>query len=137
MDMCKGMDIISMKMYVQRMVREGPRSEHTDFTRAVQAVIKARLKDSPVRTINALAGRVPISRSQLYLLIDGDSVFDMADLELICVAIGADPADVIRDAEQDDDGNATVTELSQRRKTPPRNPATTKKAARKDPKPRS
>lgn len=86
-------------MYRYGMVREGKRSEHTKFTRAVQMELAIAIEQSPVRSIYGLSKEVSISRSQLYLLLTGDAVIDLADLEQICAALKIDASAVIERAE--------------------------------------
>jgi hypothetical protein len=115
-DICKHIDKVSRNMYVSGMVREGRRSEHTDFTRAVQIQLYGALKESKLHSVNGLSKAVPqISRSQLYLLLTGDAVLDVADMELICGALGIDPSEIIRLAEDTVWPDRTRSTLKERR----------------------
>lgn len=81
-------------------VRAGPRSEQTPLTLAVVDVLNDRLARSPVRSVHGLAKVVPtISRSQLYLLLRGQAVIDVAELFAICQALGVRPRRVMAEAE--------------------------------------
>jgi hypothetical protein len=67
---------------------------------AVIDVLNRRLEGSPVRSVHGLAKVVPtISRSQLYLLLRGQAVIDVAELFAICEALGVTPRQVIAEAE--------------------------------------
>ncbi len=82
-------------------MRAGPRSEQTPLSLAVVDVLNARLADSPVASVHQLAQVVPtVSRSQLYLLMRGQAVMDLAELFAICEALRVRPRQVMAEAEQ-------------------------------------
>jgi hypothetical protein len=63
-------------------------------------VLNRHLEASPVRSVHGLAKVVPtVSRSQLYLLLRGQAVIDVAELFAICEALGVTPRQVIAEAE--------------------------------------
>jgi transcriptional regulator with XRE-family HTH domain len=63
-------------------------------------VLNRRLVESPLRSVHGLAKVVPtVSRSQLYLLLRGHAVIDLAELFAICEALGVTPQQVIAEAE--------------------------------------
>lgn len=81
-------------------VRAGPRSQQTPLSLGVIDVLNRRLERSPLRSVGALAKAVPtVSRSQLYLLMRGQAVIDVAELFAICEALGVTPGQVIAEAE--------------------------------------
>jgi DNA-binding Xre family transcriptional regulator len=81
-------------------VRAGPRSQQTPLTLAVVEVLNRRLGGSPHRSVHGLAKAVPtISRSQLYLLLRGQAVIDLAELVAICDALEVRPRQVVGEAE--------------------------------------
>jgi transcriptional regulator with XRE-family HTH domain len=81
-------------------VRAGPRSEQTPLSLAVVDVLNRHLAASPIRSVHGLAKVVPtVSRSQLYLLLRGQAVIDVAELFAICEALGVTPRQVIAEAE--------------------------------------
>jgi transcriptional regulator with XRE-family HTH domain len=81
-------------------VRAGPRSQQTPLSLAVIDVLNRHLEDSPLRSVHGLAKAVPtVSRSQLYLLLRGQAVIDVAELFAICEALGVTPLQVIAEAE--------------------------------------
>jgi hypothetical protein len=81
-------------------VRAGPRSQQTPLSLAVIDVLNRHLEASPVRSVHGLAKVVPtVSRSQLYLLLGGQAVIDVAELFAICEALGVTPQQVIAEAE--------------------------------------
>jgi transcriptional regulator with XRE-family HTH domain len=81
-------------------VRDGRRSEHTPLSKAVVTVINAYLK-AKGWSVHRLSQKVEtVSRSQLYLLLNGDAVMDVAELFAICEALGVKPAEVIGLAEK-------------------------------------
>jgi hypothetical protein len=64
-------------------------------------VLNHRLKASPIGTVHSLAKVVPtITRSQLYRLLGGHGVIDMAEFFAICVALGVSPQQVIGEADR-------------------------------------
>jgi hypothetical protein len=68
---------------------------------AVVDVLNRRLEKSRVRSVHGLAKVVPtVSRSQLYLLLRGHAVIDLAELFAICEALGVSPRQVIAEAER-------------------------------------
>jgi DNA-binding Xre family transcriptional regulator len=81
-------------------VRAGPRSQQTPLSLAVVEVLNRRLEESPLRSVHGLAKVVTsVSRSQLYLLLRGHAVIDLAELFAICEALEVTPRQVIADAE--------------------------------------
>ena len=67
---------------------------------AVVDVLNRRLEKSSLRSVHGLAKVVPtVSRSQLYLLLRGQAVIDLAELFAICEALGVTPRQVISEAE--------------------------------------
>ena len=67
---------------------------------AVVDVLNRRLEQSSLRSVHGLAKVVPtVSRSQLYLLLRGQAVIDLAELFAICEALGVTPRQVIAEAE--------------------------------------
>ena len=81
-------------------VRAGPRSQQTPLSLAVIAVLNRHLEKSPLRSVHGLAQAVPtVSRSQLYLLMRGQAVIDVAELFAICEVLEVTPQQVIREAE--------------------------------------
>ena len=63
-------------------------------------VLNRRLQASPLRSVHGLSKAVPtVSRSQLYLLLRGEAVIDLAELFAICDALAVSPRTVIADAE--------------------------------------
>jgi transcriptional regulator with XRE-family HTH domain len=63
-------------------------------------VLNHRLERSPLRSVSGLSKAVPtVSRSQLYLLMQGRAVIDVAELFAICEALGVTPGQVIAEAE--------------------------------------
>ncbi len=82
-------------------MRAGPRSEQTPLSLAVVDVLNRRLEKSSLRSVHGLAKVVPtVSRSQLYLLLRGQAVIDLAELFAICEALGVTPRQVIAEAER-------------------------------------
>ena len=82
------------------LVRAGPRSRQTPLSLAVIDVLNRRLERSPLRSVHGLSKAVPtVSRSQLYLLMRGQTVIDLAELFAVCEALGVPPRQVIADAE--------------------------------------
>lgn len=81
-------------------MRAGPRSEQTPLSLAVVDVLNRRLEKSALKSVHGLAKVVPtVSRSQLYLLLRGQAVIDLAELFAICEALGVTPRRVIAEAE--------------------------------------
>ena len=81
-------------------VRDGPRSEQTPLSLAVVDALNHHLETSPLRSVHGLSKAVPtVSRSQLYLLMRGQSVIDVAELFAICDALGVSPRQVLAEAE--------------------------------------
>ena len=81
-------------------VRAGPRSLQTPLSLAVIEVVNRRLAKSELGSVHGLAKAVPsVSRSQLYLLLRGEAVIDLAELFAICEALGVTPGQVIAEAE--------------------------------------
>jgi hypothetical protein len=81
-------------------VRAGPRSQQTPLSLAVIDVVNRYLEASPLGSVHGLAKVVPtVSRSQLYLLMNGESVIDVAELFAICAALDVKPHQVIAEAE--------------------------------------
>ena len=81
-------------------VRAGPRSEQTPLSLAVVDVLNSRLETSPIKSVHGLAKAVAtISRSQLYLLLRGQAVIDLAELFAICEALRVRPRQVMAEAE--------------------------------------
>jgi hypothetical protein len=63
-------------------------------------VLNHHLASSPIRSVHGLAKAVPtVSRSQLYLLLRGHAVIDVAELFAVCDALGVRPRDVVGQAE--------------------------------------
>ncbi len=63
-------------------------------------VLNRRLEQSPLKSVHGLAKVVPtISRSQLYLLMRGQAVIDVAELFAICDALEITAREVITEAE--------------------------------------
>ena len=82
-------------------MRAGPRSQQTPLSLAVVDVLNRRLEKSSLRSVHGLAKVVPtVSRSQLYLLLRGQAVIDLAELFAICEALGVTPRQVIAEAEK-------------------------------------
>ncbi len=72
----------------------------TPLSRAVIDVLNRRLAESDLGSVHGLAKNVPsVSRSQLYLLLRGEAVIDLAELFAICEALGVTPGQVIAEAE--------------------------------------
>ena len=68
---------------------------------AVVEVLNARLARSPHGSVHGLAKAVPtISRSQLYLLLRGQAVIDLAELFAVCEALEVEPHRVLAEAEE-------------------------------------
>jgi transcriptional regulator with XRE-family HTH domain len=62
--------------------------------------LNRRLEASAMRSVYGLAKAVPtVSRSQLYLLLRGQSVIDVAELFAICEALGVKPRQVMTEAQ--------------------------------------
>ncbi len=81
-------------------VRAGPRSQQTPLSLAVIDVLNRHLETSSLRSVHGLAQAVPtVSRSQLYLLMRGQAVIDVAELFAVCEALGLTPLQVIAEAE--------------------------------------
>jgi transcriptional regulator with XRE-family HTH domain len=81
-------------------VRVGPRSQQTPLSLGVIDVLNDRLERSSLRSVGGLSKAVPtVSRSQLYLLMRGQAVIDVAELFAICEALGVTPGQVIAEAE--------------------------------------
>ena len=81
-------------------MRAGPRSQQTPLSLAVIDVLNRHLEDSELRSVHGLAQAVPtVSRSQLYLLMRGQAVIDVAELFAVCEALGLTPLQVIAEAE--------------------------------------
>ena len=81
-------------------MRAGPRSEQTPLSLAVVDVLNRHLAHSSIRSVHGLAKAVPtVSRSQLYLLLRGEAVIDLAELFAICEALRVTPRQVIAEAE--------------------------------------
>ena len=67
---------------------------------AVVDVLNRHVAQSPFRSVHGLAKAVPtVSRSQLYLLLRGQAVIDVAELFAVCEALGLTPLQVIAEAE--------------------------------------
>jgi hypothetical protein len=67
---------------------------------AVIDVLNRHLEKSDLRSVHGLAQAVPtVSRSQLYLLMRGQAVIDVAELFAVCEALGLTPLQVIAEAE--------------------------------------
>jgi hypothetical protein len=67
---------------------------------AVIDVLNQRLERSPLRSVHGLSKAVPsVSRSQLYLLMRGQTVIVVAELFAVCEALGVTPRRVIAEAE--------------------------------------
>jgi hypothetical protein len=67
---------------------------------AVIDVLNRHLEKSALRSVHGLAQAVPtVSRSQLYLLMRGQAVIDVAELFAVCEALGLTPMQVIAEAE--------------------------------------
>ncbi len=63
-------------------------------------VLHQRLERSPLGSVHGLSRAVPtVSRSQLYLLMRGQAVIDVAELFAVCEALGVTPGQVIAEAE--------------------------------------
>jgi transcriptional regulator with XRE-family HTH domain len=63
-------------------------------------VLNRRLEKSSLRSVHGLAKAVPtVSRSQLYLLLRGHAVIDLAELFAICEALRVTPGQVIAEAQ--------------------------------------
>ncbi|HET9997321.1 MAG TPA: hypothetical protein VFQ17_07400 [Nocardioides sp.] len=89
-------------------MRAGPRSLQTPLSLAVIDVLNRHLEKSDLRSVHGLAQAVPtVSRSQLYLLMRGEAVIDVAELFAVCEALGLTPLQVIAEAE-DLVGNASA-----------------------------
>jgi hypothetical protein len=72
-------------------------------------VLNRRLERSSLRSVHGLAKVVPtVSRSQLYLLLRGQAVIDLAELFAICEALGVAPRKVMAEAEKIADPAADV-----------------------------
>jgi hypothetical protein len=66
----------------------------------VVEVLNRRIEASPLQSVHGLAKVVPtVSRSQLYLLLRGEAVIDVAELFAICEALRVSPQRVIAEAE--------------------------------------
>lgn len=82
-------------------MRAGPRSQQTPLTLAVVDVLNRRLARSRHRSVHGLAKAVPsVSRSQLYLLLRGQAVIDLAELFAVCEALEVRPRQVVTEAEE-------------------------------------
>jgi len=82
-------------------VRAGPRSQQTPLSLAVIEVLNRRVARSPHRSVHGLAKAVPtVSRSQLYLLLRGQAVIDLAELFAVCEALEVRPRQVLAEAEE-------------------------------------
>jgi hypothetical protein len=82
-------------------VRAGPRSEQTPLTLAVVEVLNRRLAGSRFRSVHGLAKAIPsVSRSQLYLLLRGQAVIDLAELIAVCEVLEVRPRQVVAEAEE-------------------------------------
>ena len=82
-------------------MRSGPRSQQTPLSLAVVEVLNRRIEASPLQSVHGLAKAVTtVSRSQLYLLLRGESVIDLAELFAICEALRVSPREVIAEAEE-------------------------------------
>lgn len=81
-------------------MRQGPRSEPTPLTRAVVAILN-HTRDEQGVSVHALAKAVAgrVSRSQLYDLLDGRRMIDLAELFAICDALGISATDVLDEAQ--------------------------------------
>jgi transcriptional regulator with XRE-family HTH domain len=67
---------------------------------AVVDVLNRRVAQSPFRSVHGLAKALPtVSRSQLYLLLRGQAVIDLAELFAICEALRVPPRQVLAEAE--------------------------------------
>lgn len=76
---------------------------------AVVDVLNRHLAKSRFRSVHGLAKAVPtVSRSQLYLLLRGQAVIDLAELFAICSALGVPPRQVLAEAETDAGSAAAV-----------------------------
>jgi transcriptional regulator with XRE-family HTH domain len=72
----------------------------TPLSLAVIDVVNRRLAESELGSVHGLAKVVPsVSRSQLYLLLRGEAVIDLAELFAVCEALGVTPREVIAEAE--------------------------------------
>jgi hypothetical protein len=72
----------------------------TPLSLAVIDVLNRHLEKSHLRSVHGLAQVVPtVSRSQLYLLMRGEAVIDVAELFAVCEALGLTPLQVIAEAE--------------------------------------
>ena len=90
-------------------MRAGPRSQQTPLSLAVIDVLNRHLATSSLRSVHGLAQAVPtVSRSQLYLLMRGQAVIDLAELFAVCEALGLTPLQVIAEAEADMGGREQV-----------------------------
>ena len=90
-------------------MRAGPRSQQTPLSLAVIDVLNRHLEKSSLRSVHGLAQAVPtVSRSQLYLLMRGQAVIDVAELFAVCEALGVTPVQVIGEAEAIVGGSAQV-----------------------------
>ena len=99
MDECKYLDGVC-ECVRSATVRAGPRSEQTPLSLAVIEVLNRHLEDSPIHSVHGLSQAVPtVSRSQLYLLMRGQAVIDVAELFAVCEALGVTPRQVIAEAE--------------------------------------
>jgi hypothetical protein len=67
---------------------------------AVIDALNRHLAASSLRSVHGLAKVVPtVSRSQLYLLLRGQAVIDVAELFAICDALAVTPRQVLEEAE--------------------------------------
>lgn len=101
MDICKHiLYLVHVYVHFIRM-RQGPRSRPTPLTRAVVTILNKRMADSDTPTKHRLAGKLEgrISRSQLYKIMDGEAIADLAELEAICEALGIDERRVYYEAQ--------------------------------------
>lgn len=73
----------------------------TPLSLAVVEVLNRHLEQSAYHSVHGLAKAIPsVSRSQLYLLLRGQAVIDLAELFLICEALEVTPRQVIAEAER-------------------------------------
>jgi hypothetical protein len=81
----------------------------TPLSLAVIEVVNRRLGESGLGSVHGLSKVVPsVSRSQLYLLLRGEAVIDLAELFAICEALGVTPGQVIAEAEASVAGTTAV-----------------------------
>jgi len=62
--------------------------------------LNRRLESSPLRSVHGLSKALPaVSRSQLYLLLRGQAVIDLAEFFAICGVLELRPHEVLAEAE--------------------------------------